>query len=638
MKILVHRHSGGLGDVLCLLPAVRALRARHPAAQIDLALPEPYAGLLRGRLGRVGVLAADYRSFRPRGRKLLESRYDVLYDLAGPAPGDPEPNRIEGFAARCRVPLGDPVPRLPLTDAEIEAGCAWMAANGLAPDRPVVALHLRSAKAAKDWPLESMRELARQLLRHGVRVVGLERELRLAVPGAVEAVGWPLASVAALLAGCDLLVGPDSGPMHLAAAVGTPCVALFGPTDPRVILKHYGRTHLWLWADDLSRLPVDQVLARVLDRLWPGRPPSAAMKRAGLATCSEPARPKVLFVAEQTYPGTLRGAEVSMHLLADQMRKSGFDTEVYAGHRGATREMAAAMQAADPDWVFTQLRAAPEAVRLAKDQGRRTAVCVRSLGEHVCGYQQDGLQICAETGGRADPATCSLGCVRKRADLARQRAMFAAADLTVCNSGYVRGVIERFFPEARTVVQYPTVVPPRRIRRRRRRYLTVVRPMPGKGKALFEELVRRLPEQAFLVVGSVGALEVPWERVAHLPIALHPDEIYRPTRILLQPAVNVEAFGRTVAEAGAYRVPSVVSRQGGLPEALGAGGLAVTDFQNPDAWLDAIARVEADYDAFAIRAREHARRFRTIEPLLRAMDEVVRRVPALGARAARRVA
>jgi ADP-heptose:LPS heptosyltransferase len=45
-----------------------------------------------------------------------------------------------------------------------------------------------------------------------------------------------------LVAAVDLLIGIDSGPMHVAGAVGTPCVALFGPTDPELVLFDPGIT------------------------------------------------------------------------------------------------------------------------------------------------------------------------------------------------------------------------------------------------------------------------------------------------------------------------------------------------------------------------------------------------------------
>jgi glycosyltransferase involved in cell wall biosynthesis len=180
------------------------------------------------------------------------------------------------------------------------------------------------------------------------------------------------------------------------------------------------------------------------------------------------------------------------------------------------------------------------------------------------------------------------------------------------------------------MVQYPVVVGPKGESGRVRRYLTVVRPRAGKGRRMFEELVRRLPDREFFVVGG-GRLDIPWERVAYLPSALNMHEVYAATRILLQPATNPEAFGRTVAEAAAHGIPSVVSNQGGLPEALGPGGIAVNDFENVNAWAEAIKRIESDYDKYAAQALEHSERFRSIGPLLDALAEQMNREGAVPA-------
>ena len=806
MHILVHRQNGGLGDIVCMLPAIDALAAKHPGAQIDVAVPREYAELLRRRFGDAGavpcgeaktvtgavgerrgsapparsddcngaktgtgtvgekqglalrvtkpcfvhksrlagtalsrfspvkVLACDYRKFRPRWRRIFEQRYDATIDLSAPAPATgqdasldlaaagpaagpadrcspvrtgghllptsvgvmcscerpdehiaetceqgpapaersanvpvqrsagarapkgrvpglrAQPNRIDAFARICGVRLDHPVPTYRVPDGDRGWTAEWLAERGIAPGRrPVVCLHLKSARAEKDWPLDKLRELARRLDNRGVRVIGLERIQKLDTPGVVDADGLSLPRAAALIAACDALVGPDSGPMHLAAAVGVPCVALFGPTDPAVILKHYGATHRAIPADKgtAGRAPtgdieVDEVLAAVEEVLAPAGKPAQAATTVGQnalraeqvtetrppedtgrgtacrARASTEGRQSILFISDKAYPQTLGGAEISMHLLLERLREHGFETETRLWHKHAKRRVGEIIRRADPDWVFTQLRVAPDVVREAKRQGRRAAVFVRSLAGHVCGYREHGRHVCIETGERAEPLTCSLRCMRRRTNIEAQRAMFRTADLVVCNSDYVRRVIERVFGRRDLLVQHPLVREPRGAGLRRRRYLTMIRPSPGKGQAVFERLVQLLPDREFLVVGG-GEPDVALGHAAHLPAAPNMGEVYRATRILLQPAANPEAFGRTVAEAAAFGVPSVVSNQGGLPEALGPGGIAVDDFENAEAWVAAIEAVERDVDAYAAKALEHAKMFRSIDALLGAL-------------------
>ena len=93
---------------------------------------------------------------------------------------------------------------------------------------------------AKQWPAERYGELAQRLAELGLEsLVNFgpgEDELANAVVGAgagkAKKVSRPLGSLMKLMRNAALLVGGDTGPVHLAAAVGTPVVALFGPTDP----------------------------------------------------------------------------------------------------------------------------------------------------------------------------------------------------------------------------------------------------------------------------------------------------------------------------------------------------------------------------------------------------------------------
>ena len=335
-------------------------------------------------------------------------------------------------------------------------------------------------------------------------------------------------------------------------------------------------------------------------------------------------RHRILYVCDHAYPPALGGAEISMHLLLERLRRHGHEAETCVWRPYARRGLGELMHAANPGWVFTESRVAPHVVREAKMQGRKTAVFVYDPVEHACSHHvEDGLRVCVETGGRADPLTCPLGCLGRRIDIAVQREMFRSADLVSCSSEYTRRVIERVFggPDAdlRPVVQYPVIPGPRQHGLSRRRYVTIIRPTPGKGRRLFEQLTRRLGGHEFLAVGG-QPLDVPWERVAYLPVAVRMDEVYRATRILIHPAVDAEAFGRTVAEAASLGVPSVVSSQGGLPEALGPGGIAVDDYENPDAWVRAIGQLEADYEHYARRALQHSRKFRSVAALAQALD------------------
>jgi ADP-heptose:LPS heptosyltransferase len=112
---------------------------------------------------------------------------------------------------------------------------AWWRAHGLEGQR-VVAIHPSAGAALKSWPVERWHELTARL-DHAVLLTGGPDDTHavqaLAGDGATPtACGQSLEITAALFERCALVIAPDSGAAHLAAAVGTPTVRLFGPAPP----------------------------------------------------------------------------------------------------------------------------------------------------------------------------------------------------------------------------------------------------------------------------------------------------------------------------------------------------------------------------------------------------------------------
>jgi len=108
--------------------------------------------------------------------------------------------------------------------------------------RPLVAIHPGASRPERAWSAERFGELARRVAATGARVLVLggprdleaaARVLTAAGPAAVDGARLgSLGRMAALVARCDLFVGNDSGPAHIAAAVGTRTVSIFGPGVP----------------------------------------------------------------------------------------------------------------------------------------------------------------------------------------------------------------------------------------------------------------------------------------------------------------------------------------------------------------------------------------------------------------------
>jgi heptosyltransferase II len=206
------------------------------------------------------VLPGSFRAARLAHAAGIARRYgyrgDFRAPLLAPAVRRPRGRRPQAedyreLLAAMEVALpADWTPRLELPPELRERGRERLARAGIAVGpsdaAPLVGLFPGAEwGASKRWPMKSFAALAVELRRRvpGVRemIVAGPKEVWLAVrvheeSGKLHPVLGPdldLAALAGALAHLDLLISNDSGPMHLAAALGVPCLALFGPTDPR---------------------------------------------------------------------------------------------------------------------------------------------------------------------------------------------------------------------------------------------------------------------------------------------------------------------------------------------------------------------------------------------------------------------
>ncbi|MDQ2843728.1 MAG: glycosyltransferase family 9 protein [Acidobacteriota bacterium] len=122
--------------------------------------------------------------------------------------------------------------------------------------RDAIVIHPFSGSKQKNWPLATYRELASALNRPVEWTAGPEEDLA----GAHRF--EDLAQLARWLSGARLYIGNDSGITHLAAAVGIPTIALFGPTDP-IRWAPRGDNVTVIRAEPIEELPVETVLAAV---------------------------------------------------------------------------------------------------------------------------------------------------------------------------------------------------------------------------------------------------------------------------------------------------------------------------------------------------------------------------------------
>jgi heptosyltransferase III len=275
-QILLLRR-GGLGDTLLMLPVLRALRRAHPAAELHFAGVLEFAAVLQqhGACDRARS-SEDLALWSP------VAAHERLRDYALVVTDDP----AVAVAARAatEVRTFDPRPRgsAPI-GAQIAAQLqlslrwpedAWLCAPASAPGPGSIALAPGSGGRAKCWPQERWLELAAPLAnerRPLLVVVGpteLERDdpRRWPWPAAMEfVVEAQVTALAARLKVAAAFVGNDSGTTHLAAMLGVPTVALFGPSDARVWAPQGGCVRVLVAGAALAGMPPAPVLQALRD-------------------------------------------------------------------------------------------------------------------------------------------------------------------------------------------------------------------------------------------------------------------------------------------------------------------------------------------------------------------------------------
>jgi len=289
-RLLVVR-LGSMGDVIHALPAVNLLRQAFPAAELHWAIEERWSELLRGNdsLGRPPVDVLHYvntrawrkaplsdetwREILVRFQGMRAAHFDAAVDFQGLLK-----SAIVTAASGAHVRYGfdDPRERVAamfytrriVRTAKHIVEQNLQLASALAPDvRCSVCFNLPRDPAAEQWcnaelrrrnvtnfallspgggwgaklwPAAGFAEVARSLAREGLSSIinygpgedSLAASIEQESEHTATAMRCSLSELIALTRRATVFIGGDTGPMHLASAVGTPVVALFGPTDP----------------------------------------------------------------------------------------------------------------------------------------------------------------------------------------------------------------------------------------------------------------------------------------------------------------------------------------------------------------------------------------------------------------------
>lgn len=304
-KILVIR-GGAIGDFILTLPAVRLLAEGLPEAELEIMGYEPIIALARAAGYAARTRSIEYAAMAPffaRGAPLDKAlcEYFASFDVIVSYLYDPDhhfrdnldragiqmlvecSHRVDNAGPPASVQLAKPLEALALflegdqAAPQLEiTGEAELAAHRLLEGAAkVAAVHPGSGSPYKNWELERWHEVLLRLheahpdIRYLISTGEAEEEtvaaflqsLAAANLPIIQANRLPLPVVGAALARCRLYLGHDSGISHLAAAVGTPSVVLFGPTESSVWAPpHEHVTILEHPSGLLSAITVDEVV------------------------------------------------------------------------------------------------------------------------------------------------------------------------------------------------------------------------------------------------------------------------------------------------------------------------------------------------------------------------------------------
>jgi ADP-heptose:LPS heptosyltransferase len=277
-----------IGDVIMSLPAIWELRKALPSARIRLAVGRWSAEVVRDApvdeilvwsapwVGRVAEGAETARALARRARALRSERLDLALDLQGDVrasvlmwlsgariragyantgggwlltnviPLDETVSWIEQNRRAVETVLGPAAERVtvdPLTPADREFARRFFEAVPATSRRPFVGLHPSGGRRVKQWSVERWAAVAAGLQRDFGATIFLtggaaDRELAKALTrelavAPIDTTGrMSVRDTMAVIEGLDLFLSPDTGPMHMACAVDTPSVTVFGPSDP----------------------------------------------------------------------------------------------------------------------------------------------------------------------------------------------------------------------------------------------------------------------------------------------------------------------------------------------------------------------------------------------------------------------
>ncbi len=299
LKSILILKLSSLGDVVHTLPLVNVLRREYPDTHIGWAIEKRFSALIENHpsLDEVIVFERERSLFKSflslirLIRKIRGKKYEIIIDLQGNLKGgiitllsnchkrmgfEKGSSRVEtistfftnckvreegshiiernlGFARELEAEVADISFKVPVDESADRYVDEFLKSRNVC-DKTIVIMHPGVTWETKKWPVENYAQLSEKIVKNfpgtAVVITAGEGEEKLVgkycMGDIVIADGMDLSQLVGLLDRCELFIGSDTGPLHLAVALGKRVIGLYGPTDP-VRNGPYGERNLVIW-------------------------------------------------------------------------------------------------------------------------------------------------------------------------------------------------------------------------------------------------------------------------------------------------------------------------------------------------------------------------------------------------------
>lgn len=248
VKICIYRACGGLGDILMITPLLRVIKETYPLCQLTFAIDTKTAGDNYYNLIKNNPYIDEIVS----AHTVKKDSYHLFKDISSVClqyenSGLPPINRIDIFAKSCGFQLTSPKPYYRVEeDEKIWASNLFdKISKGKKDKYKFIMLHTASYDNKRTWPIHKYTELISLLNKERSDIFYLINDFQRLNPywdkmrNTYEVSSYGIRELCAITERVDLFVGPDSGPMHIAGALNTPGIALFGSIAPQARINHY---------------------------------------------------------------------------------------------------------------------------------------------------------------------------------------------------------------------------------------------------------------------------------------------------------------------------------------------------------------------------------------------------------------